>query len=195
MKEPSPERGRRRGSRRGDGGGGEREAPDRQQAWDYLLNVLSRQAYTVAELRKKLARRRVPEELGEELLARLGELGLVDDRSFAEQYVSARREVRGRLALRAELRRKGVAEDIVEARVLGLGDGQQLSAAVGLLRKHAWRYQPAQGEEDASATDEYEARNELRRAEAKARSFLARRGFSPDVVAAAVEQVGWFEVE
>lgn len=169
-----------------------RELPDRQRAWDYLLNVLSRQAYTVEELRTKLARRKVPEPLAEELLGRLIELRLVDDGSYAEQYVAARREVRGRLALRAELRRKGVAEEIVEDRVSGLSEAQQLSAALGLLRKHAWRYRPAPAAQESGEEDEFLALDRLRRAEAKAKSFLARRGFSPDVVVAAVEDVGWF---
>jgi len=199
-----------------------RALPDRQRAWDYLLNVLSRQAYTAAELRTKLTRRQVDDALVEELLARLVELRLVDDVSYAEQYVAARQGARGRLALRAELRRKGVAEVIVDDRVGRLGEEQQLQAALGLLRKHAWRYRPKEGESvgaegeraegerrgigaagvetagvetvdvGAIADPEYEARQRLRRSEAKAKSFLARRGFAPDVVVAAVERLGWF---
>lgn len=227
----SPSDRRARGRRRREPG--ERAPPDRQQAWDYLLNVLSRQAYTKAELRAKLARRKVPESLAEELIGRLAELNLVDDSAYAEQYVSSRRESRGRLALSAELKRKGVADEIVAARVGSLEEEQQLAAAVGILRKHAWRYRPeeapaatgaqngattshANGAQTDAATgraagtrsgaapsrptaadeqpeeDEYAALRRLRQAEAKAKSFLARRGFSPDVVVAAVEQVGWF---
>ena len=170
----------------------DRPPPDRQRAWDYLLNVLSRQAYTVAELRTKLARRRVEEPVADELIAKLIELRLVDDESYAEQYVASRQEARGRLALRTELLRKGVAEALVDERVGRLDEDQQLTAAVGLLRKHAWRYQPAADSGPTSEGDEYAALQRLRQAEAKAKAFLARRGFSPDVVVAAVERVGWF---
>lgn len=165
--------------------------PDRQRSWDYLLNVLSRRAYTVAELRTKLARRQVDSELADELIARLIELRLVDDAIYAEQYVDARKVSRGRSALRSELRRKGVADEIVDSRVAGLGDQQQLSAAIGLLRKQAWRYRPKEG--DHEYDHGHETLQRVRKAEARAKSFLARRGFSPDVVIAAVEQVGWFD--
>ena len=177
----------------------ERPPPDRQQAWDYLLNILSRQAYTVMELRNKLNRRRIEEPLADELIARLIELRLVDDEGYAEQYVTSRQAARGRLALRTELLRKGVAEDLVDERVGRLGDDQQLAAAVALLRKHAWRYRPTVDEHESTKPpaddendDEYATLRRLRQAEAKAKSFLARRGFSPDVVIAAIDQVGWF---
>src|SRR5690606_37524383 len=133
--------------------------------------------------KRKLARRLVPEPLADELVARLIELRLVDDKVYADQYVSARKTARGRLALRAELRRKGVDEEIVDERVERLGDEQQLKAAVDLLRKHAWRYRPLEEAVEASSdAEERDARQRLRRAEAKAKAFLARRGFSPDVV-------------
>lgn len=176
---------------------------DRQRAWDYLLNLLSRQAYTVAELRAKLARRKVESALADGLIARLEELGLVDDKAFAEQYVESRKGARGSRALRAELRRKGVAEDIVEERIGQLDESQQLLAAVELLRKHAWRYRPdpvaeAQVGETSQAAavpedSDYEHLLRTRKAEAKTRAFLARRGFSPSVVTAAIDQVAWFE--
>lgn len=184
MTDPSKEPGARRGKR---------APPDRQRAWDYLLNVLSRQAYTVAELRRKLARREVPAPLAEELLARLQELNLVNDESFAEQYVTARRAARGRLALKNDLRRKGVSEEIVESEVAGLDGAQQLAAALALLEKNAWRYRPADQTGPAEGADEIEAVAERRKAAARAKAFLARRGFTPDVVVSAVERVGWFE--
>ncbi len=163
----------------------------RERAWEYLLNVLARQAYTVAELRSKLARRGVEEAMGEELLGRLVELKLVDDAEYAERYVAGRRQTHGRLALRRDLARRGVAEEVLAPPLGALDASQQASAAADLLRKNAWRYRPAEPEEDAE--DDERTRFELlRKAEAKARAFLARRGFDPDAVEAAVEAVGWF---
>lgn len=180
---------------------GPRPLRDRQHAWNYLLNLLARQSYTVAELRTKLTRRGVAAPLAEELLARLEELELVNDETFASHYVATRRTVRGRLALRQELRRKGVAADIVEVRLGPLDDRQQLQAAVALLEKNAWRYRPGGNDAEAGTdpgadTDsdndaaDFAARH---RAAARAKAFLARRGFTPDIVNSAVQNVGWFD--
>jgi len=118
-------------------------------------------------------------------------LRLLDDRAFAEAYVRRRRDERGRLALRTELRRKGIDEALID-RVLaaddedpGLSDEQQREAASALLTKHAWRFagRPAGDAPDGDVTD---ARLERQRRRARAAGFLARRGFAPDVVSEAL---------
>lgn len=181
---------------------GKRRRPSpltREGAWEYLLRVLARQSYTVSELRRKLTLREVPEETAEELLARLQELGLVDDAKYAEQYVASRRASRGRLALSQELRRKGIADAVTTRNLAALTTAQQLAAAKELLLKNAWRYRPAtlkgatvEGDA-ASRADEFEAGTRLSKARAKAMAFLARRGFTADVAAAAIDASGWFE--
>ena len=171
----------------------------REGAWEYLLRVLARQSYTVSELRRKLKLRDVPDESIEELLARLQELKLVDDATYAEQYVASRKASRGRLALSQELRRKGIAEELAAQRIGTLTSVQQLEAATALLRKNAWRYRPDAEQEVSkrgvapSSDAENESRADLLRARAKAMGFLARRGFAADVAVAAIEASGWFE--
>ncbi|MFA7460250.1 MAG: regulatory protein RecX, partial [Trueperaceae bacterium] len=88
--------------------GGQPKPLTKERAWNYLLYILARRSYTVAELREKLLRRGLPAAEAEPLLQRLHELRLVDDSTFAEQYVSSRKRARGRLVLRRELQRKGV---------------------------------------------------------------------------------------
>jgi SOS response regulatory protein OraA/RecX len=173
-------------------------APER--AWSYALWLLGRQAYTASEIAERLARRGLDPALCEETVARLQELRLLDDRSYAESYVRRRRDERGRLALRTELRRKGVAEALVEGVLAGdddepgLDDDQQLKAAAALLAKHAWRFEGRPAAASTSATgdpptgdpDPRAAALDRRRRRARAASFLARRGFTPDVVSAAL---------
>jgi SOS response regulatory protein OraA/RecX len=121
----------------------DRSAPlDRDRAWTYLLDLLTRRDYTEAELRAKLQRRKVEADVADTLLGRLRELGLADDARFTENYVASRRRSRGRLALRTELRRKGVDPSLVERELEPLTEGQQVEAAAALLRRFAWRYQP-----------------------------------------------------
>lgn len=179
-------------------------APER--AWDYALWLLGRQAYTSSELAERLRRRGLEPELRERVVARLRELGLLDDRAYAAAYVRRRRGERGRHALRAELLRKGVAESLVEAALAGdgdeppLDDRQQLDAAVALLTKHAWRFEASEAPPEAAADnaaaadapDAADAANAQRRARARAIGFLARRGFAPDVASAALARA-WGE--
>ena len=173
-------------------------APER--AWSYALWLLGRQAYTASELAERLARRGLDPALCAETVTRLRELRLLDDRSFAEAYVRRRRDERGRLALRTELRRKGVAEALVEGVLAGdddepgLDDDQQLQAAAALLAKHAWRFEgrPAAaatsgtGDAPTADPDPRAAALDRQRRRARAASFLARRGFTPDIVSGAL---------
>lgn len=167
-----------------------KEPLDRDRAWEYLLDLLSRQAYTVSQLAQKLARRGVDEPTSQELLERLEELRLVDDDAYAERFVAGRAGTYGRFALRRDLLKRGVDEDVLTPHVESLTAEQQESAAAELLRKNAWRYRPI---DPPSGEDDYERSLWLRRAEAKARAFLGRRGFDPDTVSAAISGVGWFE--
>jgi regulatory protein len=152
-------------------------APER--AWDYALWLLGRQAYTTAEVRERLRRRSLPEPDAERVVARLLELGLLDDRAYAENYVERRTATRGRLALQSELRRKGVAQPLIEAALAAESDEGQGRAAAALLRKQAWRFEAATGGDATAAA----------KARAKAYALLARRGFPPDAVRAAIDDV------
>lgn len=167
-----------------------------ERAWEYLLFLLSRRQYTVAELRDRLTRRGLPAEEAEPLLERLAELRLVDDALYAEQYVSSRQSSRGRLSLRRELRQKGVDEALVERELGPLSGAHQTAAATALLEKNAWRYRPTSADATGGAvTDEaeYERSQRLRKARAKAFAFLARRGFPAEAAATALDEVGWFD--
>ena len=80
-----------------------------QKALDYL----SRRSHFERELERKLRRGYGDEEIAE-TLDRLRAQGLVDDMSTALEFVRGRlaRAPEGRLKLRAELARRGVAEDV-----------------------------------------------------------------------------------
>ncbi len=170
----------------------------REQAWDYLLLLLSRQSYTLSELRRKLERRGAG-ELADELLDRLIELRLADDAVYSEQYVASRKSARGRLALAQELRRRGIDAELVTAKVGELQPAQQVAAAVGLLEKNAWRYRPRLDDEgsegDRGAATERSVSEALHRAKAKAFAFLARRGFDAAAASQALAAVGWFSLD
>jgi regulatory protein len=156
-----------------------RPAPLRpERAWDYALWLLGRQAYTAAELRRRLLRRGLADDEAERVVARLEELQLIDDARYAQAYVRSRRHAKGALGLRHELRRRGLEETHVETALLEEGAADQAAAAAGLLAAHAWRFEGARSEDPETA----------RKARARAAAFLARRGFEPDAVAEALER-------
>ena len=141
---------------------------------DYALRLLGRQAYTAEQVRERLRRRALSDADVERVVRRLEELRLLDDAAFARSYVDAKSSSHGRLAHRQALRRKGVADRVIDE-ALGEGvDGDGREAAEALLRTHAWRFA-------ASATAEA--------GRAKAFAMLARRGFPPDAAREAVEAV------
>jgi len=104
-----------------------------------LLDALTGQARSRKELRDKLAKRDVPDELAERLLDRFGEVGLVDDAAFARAWVESRQRSRGlaRRALAQELRRKGVDDETARTALDDLDPDQETQAAHELVRKKA----------------------------------------------------------
>lgn len=102
-----------------------------------LLDQLSGQARSRAELATKLARKRVPAEVAERLLDRFEEVGLVDDAAFARDWVQSRQSGRGlaRRALAVELRRKGVDAGVVADAVATVDADDEVQAARELVRR------------------------------------------------------------
>ncbi len=124
----------RRGARSGSGrgravaggaaapGDGEAEAARAQEETDpytrareIALGLLTHSPRTRAQLGEALRRREVPEDVVEQVLGRLSEVGLIDDAAFAQAWVQSRHRGRGlaRRALAAELRTRGVDDDTV----------------------------------------------------------------------------------
>ncbi|MFC5993204.1 recombination regulator RecX [Pseudonocardia hispaniensis] len=103
--------------RAGSGQGRESERPEAEAdpeavARSICLRLLTERARTRHELAEALRTRGVPEDAANAVLERFGEVGLIDDAAFAEQWVRSRHTFRGlgRRAIAVELRRKGVDE-------------------------------------------------------------------------------------
>lgn len=82
-----------------------------------VLRRLDSAPRTRAELHSYLRRRGVPEDAAVAVLDRFEEVGLIDDTAFARGWVQSRHGTRGlgRRAVAAELRRKGVAPEVIES--------------------------------------------------------------------------------
>lgn len=146
-----------------------------RRAWAYALYLLARRSHSEAEIRERLARKQAEREVVEEVIERLSRYRLVDDAAFAESYIRTQRGRKGSIALRHELRRKGIPEALSERALAPLSESVQLTSAVDLLERNAWRFKTAR----------------VQRNRARAFAFLARRGFPAGIVAEALEQADW----
>lgn len=93
-----------------------------------------------------MRRRDVPDDVAEDVLDRLTDVGLVNDAAFARAWVQGRHQGRGlaRRALAAELRRRGVDDDEVRDAVDTLDPDQEIETARQLVQRKfgATRGQP-----------------------------------------------------
>jgi regulatory protein len=87
--------------------------------WSYALKTLGGRAHSTGELRQKLQRRAERPEDVDAVLARLHDLGYLDDRRYAEGYASARlaNDKLGRTRVVRDLRQHRVAPALAEQTV------------------------------------------------------------------------------
>jgi regulatory protein len=112
------------------------EASREEQARNLCLRLLTARARTRAELEGQLAKRGYPDDVTARVLDRLAQVGLVDDVDFAQQWVQSRRvnAGKGKRALAAELRTKGVDDDVITAALAGIDTGAERERAEQLVR-------------------------------------------------------------
>lgn len=137
-----PGRGGRGGRRRCDPGGktGRAERSDSDPAAaarDICLRLLAGRSRSRAELAEALRRKGVPADVADAVLDRYAEVGLVDDAAYAEIAVRSGHAHRGlgRRALRAQLRRKGVDEEVAQRAVAAVGPEEEEQRARELVRR------------------------------------------------------------
>ena len=92
---------------------------DANRLWEYALRVLGMRAHSMGELRAKLSRKASTPADVAEVLTKLSEYGLVDDRKFSETFASGRLQNHGfgRHRVLRELRGKRVGSKIAEEAV------------------------------------------------------------------------------
>jgi regulatory protein len=83
---------------------------------NYAVRALGGRAHSTGELREKLRRRAERAEDVEAVLAKLKELGYLDDKRFAESYAAARLENQGlgKMRVLRDLRQRRIAPQLAE---------------------------------------------------------------------------------
>jgi len=112
------------------------EVSREEQARALCLRLLTARARTRAELAGQLAKRGYPNDVSDRVLDRLAHVGLVDDVDFAEQWVQSRRvnAGKGKRALAAELRTKGLDDEVITEALAGIDAGAERERAEQLVR-------------------------------------------------------------
>jgi SOS response regulatory protein OraA/RecX len=164
---------------------------------DAAARFLEVRPRSIAEVRRRLHDNGYRDDLVEGAIARLADLGMLDDAAFARAWIESRDRAhpRGAWALRDELRRKGVAAEDIEGALAA-----REAAAAGDDEAEPDAERRGAGERAGSAASDAEAAARLlarrggpllrepdpRKRRAKAYALLARSGFDPDVCRDAV---------
>ena len=167
------------GSRRREGFNEKRErlgaVEDPAIVLEAALRFLEPRQRSIGEVRRRLTRVGYRDELVEAAIARLSELGMLDDHAFARTWIESRDRARprGERALRFELARKGIdrktADEMIAARAADQPEADA-AAAARLLERNARAL--------ARVPDPRTRRQ-------RAYALLARNGFDPEVAGAA----------
>lgn len=146
-----------------------------------FLEVRSR---SVSEVRRRLGGAGYRSDLVEGAIARMTELGMLDDEAFARTWVESRDRARprGERAIREELRLKGIDRETIDVVV---GERRDRAAALG-ADAEAGDEAPASA--DRTAAERLLAKNaralarvgDPRKRRQKAYALLARHGFDPE---------------
>jgi len=142
-----------------------------EQAAGRALDLLSYRPRSRAEVRRRLRKKGCEERVIEQVLDRLTRVGLLDDLSFARYWVENRFQFnpRGAIALRRELRQKGVDEATIAEALAEYDEEEAAARAVGTaLRRLRQLDNAAFGR--------------------RLREYLTRRGFDYAVIQPLVEQ-------
>jgi regulatory protein len=149
-------------------------APDRsQEAFERGLAALRRRERGTVELAEWLAEREFTKTDVNTAIARLTEVGELDDRRFATRYAEDKRELRGwgPERIREALAARGIARELIDQALGADGHEEQLARAAGLLER---RGEPLEG--DA--------------ARSRALAYLTRRGYDLELAYEAVRRAG-----
>jgi regulatory protein len=145
-----------------------------EQAHALCLRLLTARARSRAELIGKMAKHGYPDEVAEAVLSRLVSVSLVDDEDFAAQWVRSRHMYsgKGKRALAAELRIKGVDAEVIAAALDGIDAGAERGRAEQLVERKLRREVLAEGDDSKV----------MRRLV----GMLARRGYNQTMAVAVV---------
>lgn len=134
---------------------------DLESVYQKAIHFISFRPRSIAEVRKNLSGRKIPDSQIDETIEHLQNNSILDDQKFALDWVANRTDFhpRSHMVLRMELRQKGISEEIIDIALEETSDDDSL--ALLAARKYMHRL---------AGLNQLEFRKKLY-------GFLARKGF------------------
>jgi len=107
-----------------------------KKALSHALNLFSHNDRTEDEIRSRLKLKGYSDDIIEQVIDKLTAEGFVNDRRYAEYYVTCYGGKRSRKRIEKELLQKGISQDIISEYLTGADDNEAL---VNALRKQLRR--------------------------------------------------------
>ena len=169
------ERREKRAAARREAEASEREKDPIGYAREIVLTQLTAMPRSRSQLADKLREKEVSEDVIDVVLDRMEDVGLVDDEAYAAMLVRSKLASRGlaRRALRQELKRKGIDDDVATVALEQVDDDVEREHALVLARKKMVTM---------SRLDEPTQTRRLA-------GLLARKGYSGELVWSVIRQV------
>ncbi|HET7628755.1 MAG TPA: recombination regulator RecX [Bacillales bacterium] len=148
-----------------------------KKAYNRSLRFLSYRMRTEQEIRDYLQKKDVSGEVVDEVVRRLAENRFIDDTEFAKAFVSSRKRTsaKGPKAIKRELAKKGVSEELAERAAHDYAFEEQVEAAARFAEKRA--------------------RSHRRKSTAETKRLIAQtlagNGFSREVIEAALREAAF----
>jgi regulatory protein len=141
-----------------------------KKAENYAYWLLAHRDRSSKEITDRLKRKNIPEEIIQKLLDKLQKMGYINDYKFANQWIKnrLRDKPRGEKLLRQELYNKGLSKEIVNKAIREEFSRQKIDE-LSLAKRTLGKKLPGYKKLDKPV------------AYRRAKSFLARRGFSYEV--------------
>jgi len=142
---------------------------------DKALRLLSLRPRSVLELQKKLEEKKYDPKLIRKTIKWLKKEGFLNDKKFAKDWVSNRKNFHpmGKRRLSLELRKKEVSQKIIDSEISKIKNKEEIKQAKDIAGRRAKLYKNL---------DKYKKREKII-------AFLSRRGYSWDVIKEAIEKI------
>lgn len=139
----------------------------KSKAYNYCIWALSQGDKTKKFLVDRMTVKNCPEDIIEDTITRIEELGWLSDERYAESFVRDRQEIRktGKRKIQMELRQKGVPSDIIDEALADVDDEDEKERAAALISR---RVHSTRNLEPRKRTD-------------RLASYLVRNGYGPGI--------------
>ena len=145
---------------------------EKNTAFDKALTHISATRKTEKQVRDFLREKGYLSDVIDYVLEKMQEYGFVDDSEYAEAYVEFAGGKKGSRLIKAELRKKGIAQEKIDNALDGLSEEMQVETAGAILQKYLRNIE--------------RSRETLQ----KAYRYLISKGFSYDTAKSAMDALG-----